>query len=156
MITGKKIMAALLLFSLCSAAASAQIKMPPETRNAALRYWEAFVELEETGANKSTSDLIPKTLAGEVPWNESQLGKLIDDNQEPIQIMQRATKLPECDWGLEYSLGPNTPVPFLKNAALSLGRLNTLHGIRLTAKGDTQAAVDTWLAGIQFSRHVAQ
>ena len=57
--------------------------------------------------------------------------------------MQRATMLPECDWGLEYSLGPHTPIPFVQNSARALGRLNTLYGIRLAAKGDTRKAVDT-------------
>src|SRR5260370_34455883 len=69
--------------------------------------------------------------------------------------MQRVTKLRECDWGLEYSLGPRTPIPpFVK--ARALARLNTLYGIRLAARGDTPKAVETWLAGIRFSQHLAR
>jgi hypothetical protein len=156
MLLTKKSIGVLLFLALSAAAARAQTKLPAETRNAALRYWMASSQLQDTGADKSTADLIEKTLAGEVPWNEAQLGHLIDDNTEALEIMQRATKLPECDWGLEYSLGPRTPIPFIKNSARALARLNTLYGMRLAAKGDTQKAVDAWLAGVQFTRHLAQ
>ena len=37
-----------------------------------------------------------------------------------------------------------------------MGKLNTLYGIRLAARGDTQRATDTWLAGIRFSQHLAR
>jgi hypothetical protein len=156
MALSKKSISALLFFALSAATACAQTNLPAETRNAALRYWMAFAQLQDVGADKSTADLIEKTLAGDAPWNEAQLGHLIDDNTEALEIMQRATKLPECDWGLEYSLGSRTPIPFVKNSARALARLNTLYGMRLAAKGDTQKAVDAWLAGIQFSRHLAQ
>jgi hypothetical protein len=116
----------------------------------------AFAQLQDVGTDKATADLIEKTLAGDAPWNEAQLGHLVDDNTEALEIMQRATRLPECDWGLEYSLGPRTPIPFVKNSARALARLNTLYAMRLAANGDTQKAVDAWLAGIQFSRHIAE
>src|SRR5271163_2265446 len=116
----------------------------------------AFAQLQDAGADKSAADLIEKTLAGDAPWNEARLGPLIDENIEALEIMQRASKLPDCDWGLEYSLGPRTPILFVKNSARALARLDTLYGMRLAAKGDTQKAVDAWLVGIQFSRHLAQ
>jgi len=37
-----------------------------------------------------------------------------------------------------------------------LGRLNAAYGIRLAAKGDTQGAVDAWVANIRFSQHLAK
>jgi hypothetical protein len=69
--------------------------------------------------------------------------------------MQRASKLPECDWGLEYDLGPRASIAYAPKARV-LARLNTLEGMRLLAKGDSQKAVDTWLAGIRFSQHVTR
>jgi hypothetical protein len=135
--------------------ASAQAKRPTETRNAALRYWMAFAELQDPLADKSTADLLEKTAAGEAAWDEAKLGPILDRNIDAVLIMQRATKLPDCDWGLEYDRGPNAAIDYAPRARV-LGRLNTLHGIRMAAKGEMQKAIDSWLAGIRFSQHLAQ
>jgi hypothetical protein len=39
--------------------------------------------------------------------------------------------------------------------ARALARLNTLEGMRKMANGNSQGAVDTWLAGVRFSQHLA-
>lgn len=132
----------------------AQSKLPPETRNAALRYWLAFADLQDPPADKATTDLLEKTAAGEAAWDEAKLGPILDKNETAIWKMQRATKLPECDWGLEYDLGPRASIAYVPRARV-LARLNTLEGMRLAAKGDTQRAAETWLAGIRFSQHLA-
>ena len=156
MITSKRIVFAALLVLANAVGTLGQIKLPPETKNAALRYWMAFAELHDASGDKSIGNLSEKIMGGEGAWDETKLGPIVDANMESIGIMQRATKLPECDWGLEYSLGPSTPIPFTQMSARALGKLNTLYGIRLAAKGDTQKAVDTWLAGIRFSQHLAR
>jgi hypothetical protein len=69
--------------------------------------------------------------------------------------MQRASTLTFCDWGLEYELGSNTPIPHLAKAR-TLGRLDVVAGKRLQAQGQLSQAVDMWLAGIRFSRHIAE
>jgi hypothetical protein len=128
-------------------------KLPTETRNAALRYWLAFADLQDPPADKSVTDLLEKTATGEASWNEEKLGPILDQNEAAIWRMQRATKLPDCDWGLEYELGPRASIAYVPKARV-LARLNTLEGMRLAAKRDTQKAVDTWLAGIRFSQHL--
>jgi hypothetical protein len=146
---------ALLLGCLIATAAVAQSGMPPETRNAALRYWLAFAEMRDPPADKSISDLLEKTAAGDAPWDEAKLGPIVDQNIAAIRMMQRATKLPDCDWGLEYSQGAAASIaPLVKGRVL--GRLNTIYGMRLAAKGDTKGAVETWLEGIRFSQHLAK
>jgi hypothetical protein len=150
-----------ILITLISAPANARAqsqapgKFPPETRNAALRYWSAFADIQDPPADKATQDLLEKVAAGDAPWDESKLAPILDQNETAILAMQRATKLPDCDWGLEYSRGPRTSIAYVPRSRV-LARLNTLYGMRLMAKGDSQAAVDTWLDGIRFSRHVAQ
>jgi len=129
--------------------------LPPETRNAALRYWMAFAEMQDPPADKETAELLEKTAAGEAPWDEGKLGPILDKNETAIQILQRATKLPDCDWGLEYSRGPAASIAYVPRARV-LARLNTLYGMRLAAKGDPQSAVYTWLDGIRFSQHLAK
>jgi len=153
-VQAKRVVAVLMFLSL-AATARAQTKLPPETRNAALRYWLAFADLQDPPADKATVELLEKTAVGEAVWNEAKLGSILDKNETAIWRMQRATKLPECDWGLEYDLGPRASIAYVPKARV-LARLNTLHGMRLAAKGETQKAVDTWLAGIRFSQHLTR
>ena len=150
-----RIAGTLLAFLLTAASARPQTKLPPETRNAALRYWLAFADLQDPPSDKSTQELLAKTAAGEAAWDEAKLGAILDQNDQAIQEMHRATKLPECDWGLEYGRGPQASIAYVPRARV-LARLNTLYGMRMMAKGQTQAAMDAWLDGIRFSRHVAQ
>jgi len=146
----------LMLIVACMLAADAGAQVPLETRNAALRYWMAFVDLQDVGADEATQVLIEKTLTGQAIWDETKLGRIVDDNLEAIGIMQRASQLPECDWGYEYVANDPAPVHFMGNSALALARLNALYGMRLASKGDTDQAVEAWLAGIRFSQHLAQ
>jgi hypothetical protein len=134
--------------------AAGQVAMPSETRNAALRYWLAFAELQDPPADPGTQELLEKTAAGLVSWDESRLGPVLDSNEVAILAMHRATKLPECDWGLEYDRGPRASIAYAPRARV-LARLNTLYGMRLAAKGDSKQAVEAWLDGLQFSRHMA-
>ena len=150
-----KLLLTCLLFASVGGTTSAQAKRPVETRNAALRYWLAFAELQDPPGDKATTDLLEKTAAGEAAWDESKLGPIVDKNEDAILAMQRATKLPECDWGLEYQRGPRASIAYVPRARV-LARLNTLYGMRLAAKGKTQEAIDTWMAGMRFSQHVAR
>ena len=143
------------LIMLASIWTSAQAKYPQETKNAALRYWMAFAEMQDMAADKATQDLLEKTAAGEAAWDETKLAPILDANVDAIQIMQRATKLPECDWGLEYSRGPRASIAYAPRARV-LARLNTLEGMRQMARGDSQSAVNAWLAGVHFSQDLAR
>ncbi|MFZ3341250.1 MAG: hypothetical protein WA213_10240 [Terriglobales bacterium] len=133
----------------------ATVKYPAETKNAALRYWMAFAEMQDTWADKTTQELLEKTAAGEAAWDESKLAPILDANADAISMMQRATKLPECDWGLEYGRGWKASIAYAPRAR-ALARLNTLEGMRELAKGDTQSAVHTWLAGVRFSQDLTR
>ena len=130
-------------------------KYPTETRNAALRYWMAFAEMQDTWADKATQDLLEKTAAGEAPWDEAKLAPILDANADAISVLQRATKLPDCDWGLEYGRGWKASIAYAPRAR-ALARLNTLEGMRQLAKGDSQSAVNTWLAGIRLSQDLTR
>ncbi len=147
--------AALLLVYVTTA--SAQVKVPAPPKNAALLYWQAFAQMEDYPTDQATSHLMEQIIAGNAAWDENKLGHFLDSNKDALQTMQRGSKLATCDWGLEYSVGLSDqfPVPFWRNSARALARLNTLQGIRLLAKGDTEAAISTWLAGIRFSQHLA-
>jgi hypothetical protein len=123
--------------------------------NAALRYWAAFAVLQDPPADAATTDLLLRVAEGAAPWDEGRMGAILDANTEALDIMTRASTLRACDWGVEYELGPEAPIPHLAKGRV-LGRLNVLSGMRLAARGQTSEAVDRWLAGIRFSQHLAQ
>lgn len=132
-----------------------QANTQTETRNAALRYWQAFAELKDPPANQGIQVEMEKVLSAEAPWDEVNLGGVVAANEIALGIMQRATKLPDCDWGVEYSRGPQASIAFVPRAHV-LARLNTLQGIRQMAKGQTQTAVETWIAGIRFAQDLTK
>lgn len=140
---------------LAAAGAWGQVKLPPETRNAALRYWMAFAEMKDPPSDKATQELLEKTAAGNAAWDEAKLGPILDANMGAIEMFQRASKLPDCDWGVEYSAGVRASIAYAPRSRV-LARLNTLEGMREMARGQTQVAVDTWLAGLRFTSHLAK
>lgn len=140
---------------LAPAFVSSQMKTLPETHNAALRYWQAFAELKDLPPNQGIQVEMEKVLSGEAPWDEAKIGGVVAANEIALGIMQRATKLPDCDWGVEYSRGPEASIAFVPRAHV-LARLNTLQGIREMAQGRPQAAVDTWIAGIRFAQDLTK
>jgi hypothetical protein len=126
------------------------VDKPRQTRNATLRYWQAFSEMHDP--DKATAEALEKISSREVPWDNKFTG-IIDENQFAIDIMQRATRLPDCDWGVDYDLGPRAPIAYLPKARV-LARLNTVYGMRAEANVEMQKAIDTWLAGNRFAQHL--
>jgi hypothetical protein len=132
--------------------AGAQQFTPPPNKNAALRYWAAFAEMRDRPVDGATSKLMNEVLNG-APFDEQRLGPIVEENAYAVRAMQRATDLPECNWGLDYSLGVAIPLAHLPKARV-LARLNALYGARQLSKGDPEGAVKTWLAGLRFAQCV--
>ena len=135
--------------------ARAQAVFPPETDNAALRYWFALAEVQEPPDDEATWRLFGETITGRVVWDEAKLGPILDSNLDALRTMQRATKLPACNWGFDYRNGATIPHWFGMRAGL-LSHLNALQGIREMELGDLRTAVDTWLAGVHFGQDVSR
>jgi len=148
-------MIAALVIAACWYGVGVDAQQATTTANAALRYWTAFAALQDPPADAATADLLLRVTDGSAPWDEGRLGAILDLNSDALDIMTRASTLRSCDWGVEYELGPNAPIPHLAKARV-LGRLNVLSGHRLAARGQTPEAVDRWLAGVRFSQHLAQ
>jgi hypothetical protein len=141
-----------LLANVALAAMPAAAQAP--TRNAALRYWNAFALMQDSAVTPETSALLGNVVDGRAEWDEARLGPIVDANAEALETMRRATTLADCDWGYDYELGPRAPIGHVARAR-ALARLNTLAGMRLAQQGKTSEAVEVWLAGIRFSRHLA-
>jgi hypothetical protein len=137
-----------------STALAQQVNLP-QSKNAALRYWMAFAEMQDRTVDEATTKLMEDVLSGAAAWDERQLGPVVDANVGAIHTMQRATNLPECDWGLEYDRGPAMSIGHLPKAR-ALARLNALYGARQMAQGDAEGAVGTWLAGLRFAQHISK
>jgi hypothetical protein len=132
--------------------ARAQANFPPDSDNAALRYWTSLIEMRNTiDEDETTQNLLSATIRGETPWDENKLGPILDANAGAVQAMQRGAKLPECNWGLDYRLGVSTPGQMVMRAR-GLERLNTVEGIRELARGKGEAAVNTWFSEFAFRR----
>ncbi len=134
--------------------ARAQAMFPPETDNAALRYWFALAKVQEPPDDEATRRLFGETITGRVAWDEAKLGPVLDSNLDALRSMQRATKLPVCNWGFDCRNGAKNPLWFGMRARL-LSHLNALQGMREMADGDSRTAVDTWLAGVHFGQDMS-
>ena len=121
--------------------------------NAALRYWSAFSEVQDSGITDQQAKELNAILDGTAPYDDSKYKGLIEKNTLALEIMARAASLPNCDWGLDYGLGHDVPVDYARKA-LVLGRLNVLYAFHLLKTGNKDGAVRALAAGLRFSHDV--
>jgi hypothetical protein len=121
--------------------------------NAALRYWSAFAQMQDVALTDAQAKDLKQILDGTAPFVDSTYRNLIERNRAALETMARGTELPYCNWGIDYALGPNAPVDYIRKA-LQLGRLNVLYALHL-GMNDRDAAVRALAAGVRFSHDVA-
>src|SRR5215469_5947335 len=114
------------------------------SENAALRYWSAFAEMRDSAMATHPMPAL----------DDPAVKELFDKNKAALEEMYRGTLLPNCDWGIDYELGANAPVEYVRKAIV-LGKLNALYVMHLDAHGDTDGAVRSLVAGLRFSHDVA-
>lgn len=122
--------------------------------NAALRYWSAFAQMQDAALTDQQVKELNGILDGPVPYDDSKYKDLVEKNRVALETMARGTTLPNCDWGLEYKLADDSPVEYVRKA-LALGRLNVLYAFHRLTTHDKQGAVRALVAGLHFSRDVA-
>ena len=135
--------------------AVAQTQLSGEERNAAVAYRHAMSALPDPLPDRFFGGPVEETESGLQPWDEAKLGPILDANMSAIEELERAAKLPECDWGPESDRNAHGYVPFSMPARV-LARLNTLYGMRQMAKGQSQDALDAWLDGVKFARDIGK
>jgi len=133
--------------------ASAQQNQKPAD-NAALRYWSAFAQMQDTGITEEQAKEAHAILDGTAPYVDSKYKDLVEKNKPALETMVRGTALPYCDWGMESQMGPQAPLDYARKAAL-LGRLNVFYAFHLMIGGDKDGAVRALQAGLRFSHDVA-
>jgi hypothetical protein len=144
----------MILIALLSAGSAWAQRNPFLTENAALRYWSAFSEVQDSGITDQQAKELNAILDGTAPYDDSKYRDLLEKNKLALEIMARATSLPNCDWGLDYGLGHDLPVDYARKA-LALGRLNVLYAFHQLKTGNKYGAVRALTAGLRFSHDVA-
>jgi hypothetical protein len=139
--------------ALSGLAAAQQSSRPAD--NAALRYWMAFAQMNDSPISTEDASRMDAIVNGKAPWEEQKFGPLVEQNKDAIETMIRGTQLPYCDWGIEYDRGPEAPIAHLPKAR-ALARLNRLNAERLASAGDYDASIRATIAGIRFAQHMAQ
>src|SRR5258708_11980335 len=134
-----RVLATVMAFLASAHTARAQAMFPPETDNAALRYWSALVEVQEPPDDEATRHLFGETTAGRVAWDESKLGPILDSNRDALRTMQQGTKLPVGTRRFDYRNGARS-LPWFGMRARRLSHLNALQGIREMTHGDSRAS----------------
>ena len=140
----------LITVSTCSAF-SQEMKLG---ENAALRYWSAFAQMQDSAITDEEATKLNGILAGPVPYDDLKYKDLVEKNRKALDTMAGGTVFANCDWGLDYRRGPDTPVDYVRKS-LELGRLNVLYTFHLQIAGDKDGAVRVLAAGIRFSHDVA-
>jgi len=123
-------------------------------QNAALRYWSAFAEMQDSAVTDQQAKELNAILDGTAPYSDLKYRELAEKNRPAVETMSRGTAIPNCDWGIDYAIGPDAPVEYARRA-LALGRLNVLYAFHLLQNGDKDGAVRAIAAGVRFSHDVA-
>lgn len=139
--------------ALACGSASAQ-QNPKAGDNAALRYWAAFAQMQDSEITEQQAKEAHAILDGTAPYDDSKYKGLVEKNRPALDTMARGTALPYCDWGVELQLGDQAPVEYARKAAL-LGRLNVFYVFHLLLAHDKDGAVRALQAGLRFSHDVA-
>src|SRR5215469_8671838 len=114
------------------------------SENAALRYWSAFAEMRDSAMATHPMPAL----------DDPAVKELFDKNKAALEEMYRGTLLPNCDWGIDYELGANAPVEYVRKAIV-LGKLNALYVMHLDAHGDTDAAAILLMAHLPLIPNIA-
>jgi hypothetical protein len=122
--------------------------------NAALRYWSAFAQMQDAAITDQQAKELTTILDGTTPYDDLRYKDLVEKNRPALETMVRATALPNCNWGVDYQLGPDAPGDYIRKS-LALGRLNVLYAFHLLASGDKDGAARVLVAGLRFSHDVA-
>lgn len=152
--TSHLISSMILVVALSAGARSAEQKVTLGD-NAALRYWAAFAQMQDSAITDQQAEELNTILDGTAPYDDLKYKDLVEKNRAALETMARATALPNCDWGLDYKLGDEgVPADYVREA-LALGRLNVLYAFHLLIAGDKDGAVRALAAGLRFAPDVA-
>jgi len=122
--------------------------------NAALRYWPAFAQMQDSAITDQQAKELNLILDGTAPYDDLKYKDLTEKNRLALETLARGTRIVNCDWGVDYQVGADAPVDYVRKS-LAIGRLNVLYSFHLLINHDNDGAVRTLAAGLRFSHDVA-
>jgi hypothetical protein len=122
--------------------------------NAALRYWSAFAQMQDFAITDQQAKELNLILDGTAPYDDLKYKEFIEKNRLALETMARGTSILNCDWGVDYQVGVDAPVDYIRKS-LAIGRLNVLYSFQLLINHDNDGAARTLAAGLRFSHDVA-
>src|SRR5437762_13460321 len=73
-------------------------------QNAALRYWSAFAEMQDSAITDQHAKELSVILDGTAPYDDLKYKNLVEKNRPAVDTMARARVLPNCHSGVDYEL----------------------------------------------------
>ena len=129
--------------------ASSALALPPDPDNAALLYYQVFLIYQKP--DDTMRDMITDLAAGKIE-PDARITKFVESQKTVIELAAAAADLHDCHWGLRYSDGLATQVPYLSQAR-NLAKL-ILADARIAAKnGDCDLAIDRCLTARKLAVH---
>jgi len=122
-----------------------------QPKNAALVYWQAIALLPEwTDEQKQWLNKTPRDQFATVKLDD-QSQSLVNSCQMSLDLLQRAGRIPNCDWGSLWEDGLTTVLPHLGKARL-LAQLAVLRGRHRIEAGKS---TDDFISAIQLAHHAS-
>ncbi|RNC82405.1 MAG: hypothetical protein ED559_11680 [Phycisphaera sp.] len=131
---------------------SPEIPLTEGRFNAALQYHTAWMLLEPVlDFNDFTSDELDALDEGILP---ERYAELLEENQNYIEMLIDASRLEECDFGLNYEQGIETLIPQL--AVMRSSAKLLVNDARRLRNSDTDAVAERLAATIWIGEHASQ
>ncbi len=121
---------------------------PPD--NAAVIYYQYMVNF--TKPDNALWDQINQVAKGEMKVNE-QVRKYIESKQQLIDALETASEIPNCDWGLDFSLGMSLEVPHMSKMKCFAQIIIANAKIKIQQK-QYQEALNLSLTNLRMAGHV--
>ncbi len=150
-IAGNKKLAGTIMIALIPLVlASSALALPPDPDNAALLYYQVFLICQKP--DDTMQDMISDLAAGKIE-PDARITKFVESQKTVIELAAAAAELHDCHWGLRYSDGLATQVPYLSQIR-ELAKL-ILADAKIAAKnGNCDLAIDRCLTARKLAVHV--
>jgi hypothetical protein len=119
--------------------------------NAALQYWQAFIQMP--ALNEEQQKILDEWKT--VSLKDPAVEKLVADAHNSMKYLHRAARVERCDWGLDYDDGISLLLMHLPKAR-DLARLAALHARYELERGNSRAFRDDATAMMGLARHVGR
>ena len=148
----KTILCILVLFLFCVLRAHAAV-LPPDTDNAALLYYQAFLLRPEI--DDDTFLHFNSVLGGAQPNEKVREYLNMMETRESLRIAEAATKILDCSWGIILRSRNGSSLNTVVFQARQLAYLLEVDARTLAADGDHRAALERCLSIRRLAQHHA-